>query len=187
MNTRQIINKIDREELLRNYFNILRETSPNAICLLYFFSLFKYDEVIGGTNQLIEDVTGLKRTKLRGVLDLLLEKKYLRKIENNLYIIYSHSFEGEQIFSEEKNYCVYLHSFPNGKKYVGITKDIEKRWTNGLGYKDNSAMWSAIIKYGWDNIEHKILAKNLTKASALEIERVEIQNFDSIKNGYNRI
>ena len=48
-------------------------------------------------------------------------------------------------------------------------------------------MWSAIIKYGWDNIEHKILAKNLTKASALEIERVEIQNFDSIKNGYNRI
>lgn len=28
--------------------------------------------------------------------------------------------------------------------------------------------------------------RNLTKANALEIERVEIQNFDSIKNGYNR-
>ena len=36
------------------------------------------------------------------------------------------------------NYFVYVHSCPNGKKYVGITRQIpKKRWNNGYGYVKN--------------------------------------------------
>lgn len=31
-----------------------------------------------------------------------------------------------------ENYKVYMHTLPNGKRYVGITKqEPEKRWLNG--------------------------------------------------------
>ena len=35
------------------------------------------------------------------------------------------------------NYCVYCHTnIANGKKYVGMSKNIENRWSaNGYGYK----------------------------------------------------
>ena len=34
------------------------------------------------------------------------------------------------------NYCVYKHTSPSGKVYVGITKLKPKyRWNNGKGYK----------------------------------------------------
>lgn len=33
-------------------------------------------------------------------------------------------------------YKVYKHTFPNGKKYIGITKlTVENRWRSGKGYK----------------------------------------------------
>lgn len=36
----------------------------------------------------------------------------------------------------KENYTVYIHNFPNGKSYVGITGQLpEKRWKNGWGYK----------------------------------------------------
>ena len=39
----------------------------------------------------------------------------------------------------EKTYCVYKHTSPSGKVYIGMTcKDPpEKRWSNGNGYKRN--------------------------------------------------
>lgn len=33
---------------------------------------------------------------------------------------------------EQKNYKVYIHTLPNGKRYVGITKqDVKDRWRSG--------------------------------------------------------
>ena len=33
-----------------------------------------------------------------------------------------------------ENYTVYMHRFPNGKVYIGITKQtVEERWRNGVG------------------------------------------------------
>ena len=67
----------------------------------------------------------------------------------------------------EKQYKVYMHEFPNGKKYVGITmQDSETRWQRGNGYVRNKYMARAIKKYGWDNITHKILFDGLTKDEA---------------------
>lgn len=77
----------------------------------------------------------------------------------------------------ERKYKVYVHIFPNGKKYFGITgKKPEARWESGTGYsKDHQpVMYNAIQKYGWDNVEHKILYENLTleEAQNLEIELI---------------
>lgn len=80
----------------------------------------------------------------------------------------------------DRNYTVYVHIFPNGKRYFGITsKDPEKRWQKGYGYKKGNSIivYSAIQKYGWDNIEHKILYNKLTKDEAQQIEIYLIKKY----------
>lgn len=85
-------------------------------------------------------------------------------------------------------YSVYIHMFPNGKKYIGITSwKPELRWgTNGCNYK-NPYMVNAIKKYGWDNIAHEIVAENLTadQASQMEIELIQKYNSADKRYGYN--
>jgi group I intron endonuclease len=48
-------------------------------------------------------------------------------------------------------------------------------------------VFNAILKYGWDNISHEILFKDLTKAEAeaKEIELIEALETNSHKHGYN--
>ena len=50
----------------------------------------------------------------------------------------------------KKYYWVYVHTFPNSKKYVGLTtqKNINRRWANGLGYRTQKLIYRAILKYG---------------------------------------
>lgn len=90
--------------------------------------------------------------------------------------------------SQKRNYCVYMHTSPSNKIYIGITgqNPPEKRWQNGRGYK-NSYFYNAIQKYGWDKIEHKILYINLTKEEAeqKEIELIKEYKSDDRNFGYN--
>lgn len=84
------------------------------------------------------------------------------------------------------NYSVYRHIFPNGKCYIGITSQtLEKRFENGRGYKKCPKMHNAILKYGWNNIEHELLYSGLPKeeAEAKEIELIAF--YGSVENGYN--
>lgn len=96
----------------------------------------------------------------------------------------------------KKNYYVYKHTFPNGKVYIGITSlKPEHRWNNGKGYlkktKDNKydqpLMAYAINKYGWDNVEHEILFKGLSKKDAelKEVELISQYKSDNREFGYN--
>lgn len=50
---------------------------------------------------------------------------------------------------------VYVHIFPNGKKYVGKTvSPLKTRWgKNGNGYK-KQLVGKAIQKFGWENVQH---------------------------------
>ena len=86
------------------------------------------------------------------------------------------------------NYNVYIHIFPNSKVYIGITSQKPKRrWNNEQGYKNNQYMTNAIMKYGWDNVIHKILYTNLKKEEAEEIEIKLIKEYkaDNKRYGYN--
>lgn len=89
---------------------------------------------------------------------------------------------------EDKEWTVYMHTAPNGKKYVGITSQKpERRWGHGSKYKKNKHFYNAIKKYGWDNFEHKILCSGLNVAQAGCIEQTFIRGLDlrNPANGYN--
>lgn len=84
-------------------------------------------------------------------------------------------------------YTLYMHVFPNGKRYIGITcVSVFQRWKEGKGYI-KQPVYNAICKYGWDNIEHKILQTNLSKEQAEMQERLFISKYKTInrKHGYN--
>ena len=84
-----------------------------------------------------------------------------------------------------KTYSVYEHVFPNGKRYIGISCEPEKRWNGGHGYDVQPKMKRAIQCYGWDNIEHNIICEELPKEQAERLEMYLIDKLDTIDNGYN--
>lgn len=88
----------------------------------------------------------------------------------------------------ENNYYIYKHTTPNGKVYIGITKqNPNRRWRNGHGYKDSILFFNAIIKYGWINITHEILKEGLTFEEANKLEKYYISLYKSNDRefGYN--
>lgn len=88
---------------------------------------------------------------------------------------------------ENKNWTVYMHISPSGKRYIGITSQkIQQRWRSGKGYKIN-IFCNAIKKYGWENIKHEILFENLTKEEAekKEIELIAYYKSNQKEYGYN--
>ena len=77
----------------------------------------------------------------------------------------------------------------NRKRYVGTTgMTMEKRaGANGYYYQGSPRFYSAIQKYGFDNFSYEILADNLTKEEAAELETKYIKEFDTMNPevGYN--
>ena len=74
---------------------------------------------------------------------------------------------------------LYMHVCPNGKKYIGITmQEPNQRWRDGKGYCKNKHFYNAILKYGWNNIQHIILFSDLTEDEANEIEEKLIDEMD---------
>ena len=90
--------------------------------------------------------------------------------------------------TNDKKYCVYKHTSPSEKIYIGITSmPVNRRGRNGCGYKNNQYFYRAIQKYGWDNFKHEILYDNLTKNEAENIEIKLISQYKSNQKefGYN--
>lgn len=85
-------------------------------------------------------------------------------------------------------FVVYMHISPKGKKYIGITSmKPEHRWNGGKGYVKNKYFYDAILKYGWDNFQHIIIADRLPKEKACELEKALIAGCKSTdpSKGYN--
>lgn len=87
-----------------------------------------------------------------------------------------------------KKFYVYIHTCPNGKKYIGLTTaEPKKRWASGWGYKNNSHFTRAIQKYGWNNIEHQVFEVD-TENEMYYLEKYLIAYYQTNKNefGYNK-
>ena len=89
-----------------------------------------------------------------------------------------------------EHYTVYMHTCPNGKKYIGLTRrKPQRRWgSKGTPYREhNKHFYSAIERYGWNNIKHEILFEGLDKTTAEWYERyyIELYKTTDRRFGYN--
>lgn len=85
-------------------------------------------------------------------------------------------------------YLVYKHTAPNGKVYIGITKNLPNvRWNEGTGYETQKKFYKAIQTFGWINFKHEIIAAGLSEKEAKELESKLIIEYKSNEDeyGYN--
>lgn len=87
----------------------------------------------------------------------------------------------------QTDYCVYAHiNKKNRKMYIGISKNIEKRWRPS-SYCQCKYFYRAIQKYGWDGFEHIIIIDSIQREVAYECEKELIKKFNTTDRacGYN--
>lgn len=83
-------------------------------------------------------------------------------------------------------YIVYCHLAPNGKRYIGMTKmRLCERFNPGLYF--TKIFKTDIEKYGWENFQHIVLEKDLTREEASEKEIYYINYYNTLdeRYGYN--
>ena len=100
-------------------------------------------------------------------------------------------------YREDAKWTVYVHIVPKelsgydcDKYYVGITSQkVERRWgySTGIHYKKSTRFYEAIQQYGFNNMQHEIVAENLTKDEAYNFEELLIKKLKSNNPelGYN--
>ena len=102
--------------------------------------------------------------------------------------------EYKKIINETGIYSLYVHIVPKelsdyewDKYYIGISSHIERRWQAKGGEYKNIPFYNAIQKYGWENMKHCILFKNLSKNQAEEFEKQIIKRLNTLDRqyGYN--
>jgi group I intron endonuclease len=82
-------------------------------------------------------------------------------------------------------YCIYRHTSPIGKSYIGQTMRYKRRCKEHQE-KTFGAFSCAIKKYGWDSFAHEILIDGLTIDEANELERFFISWLGTVSpQGYN--
>lgn len=95
----------------------------------------------------------------------------------------------KEVRDMENNYCIYKHTAPNGKVYIGQTcqKPENRFGKDGYRYKGCTIFYNAIQKYGFDNFKHEILFDNLTQeeANKKEIELIREYRSNERDFGYN--
>lgn len=91
--------------------------------------------------------------------------------------------------TSENDYKVYAHINPvNGKMYIGCTKKpLSIRFDNGNGYKKCKRFWEDIIKYGFTNFVHILIADGMQREQAHTLEEELIKKYKTTDSryGYN--
>lgn len=87
-----------------------------------------------------------------------------------------------------KLYTIYQLAFPNGKVYIGLTKNLKNRIESHIWHRSSKGrpIFHAIKKYK-DSFQVSVLEKNLSLEEAEFLEKYYIKQCDStdIKYGYN--
>lgn len=187
-------------------FSVLQKKNIDALLALRFFAASdNVGRIILDTR--IESLREVNMKKLQEVIHQLLKEDYVAEESDGAYIINPSKIYFGPRFNREQNilnwerakeqkdvapgmgdeeYCVYIHYFPNGKYYVGISKDIGSRWEgDGKHYDSNPDMYRAIQEFGWNNIRHRVVCSRLSKEEALSIENTLIRLY-GIDKLYNR-
>lgn len=98
---------------------------------------------------------------------------------------------------EKNNNVIYRALFPNGKSYIGRTKNFEQRkqqhYQSAFNPKKqnyNVAFYNAIRKYGWDNIQWFIIDSSNNNEELNKKEKYWIKYYNTYinwenSNGYN--
>lgn len=92
--------------------------------------------------------------------------------------------------NKDKKYTVYVHTLKSDeRKYFGVTsRSLSDRFgKDGNGYKQSIHFYRAIHKYGWENFTHEVVAENLTKDEAAQLEKTLIAEYDTCNptKGFN--
>lgn len=89
---------------------------------------------------------------------------------------------------------IYKAEFPNGKVYIGKSKNFEKRkyhhiWNSTREKNNHIIMSKAIRKYGVDNIKWEIICEccDIDDMNKKEIEYIKLYNSTSHEFGYNMV
>ena len=83
-------------------------------------------------------------------------------------------------------YC-YMHTFPDGKHYIGITcQSLKRRFDNGRGYTSKK-MRAAIKKFNWKNVKTYVLLQNVSQDIAEKAEAIFIRALNTVDEGYNTL
>ena len=86
------------------------------------------------------------------------------------------------------SYCVYRHTSPSGKVYIGITSvKPNERWRGGHGYTHAKQykFANAIKKYGWSNFNHEVLLEGRSREEACYAEKYLIRWYKIQNKSYN--
>ena len=85
-------------------------------------------------------------------------------------------------------YC--YHCIPTGKKYIGQTRNENKRKSDHFYRskytKDNNKFYNAVRKYGWENLIYGVIGE----FDILDLDDMEthyIEKYNTLKEGYNTI
>lgn len=147
---------------------------------------------LGVKQNILEKYCSLKPGKITEVLKkrTKLDKKLINKINIGLrnYLDEIYEVQINEELEEIQNWCVYMHTFPDEKRYIGISVSPKSRWKeDGSGYANQPKMWEAIQKFGWNNIKHEIILTDLSKETAKEIESALILQYKTTipALGYN--
>lgn len=83
---------------------------------------------------------------------------------------------------------IYKAEFPNGKVYIGKSKDYESRKKGhqySVNHKGSTKMKRAISKYGFESIKWEVIFETDDKFLLSDMQIFYIKEYDSVKNGYN--
>lgn len=89
-------------------------------------------------------------------------------------------------------YLYLITNLINGKKYVGITNNYKKRWSNECSYpkdvKRRQVIQEAIHKYGKENFKFEVLKEGLGLEEAVQEEERLIKELETCNpdKGYNK-
>ena len=83
-------------------------------------------------------------------------------------------------------YCVYMHTCPKGRVYIGITRNNPlKRWQNGTGYRTNEYFTRAIKKSL--DLVNKENSETLSSYLSSSFPSSSIKEIISVLDNYKKI